>query len=347
MPEFPAGDLDFSRDFCYNRGMREKIIPIVFVTSTFLVGCTTTVAETELPKLTSPVQESVVNVSIPEDISTFEELWPTTFSRKELGHSALIVMEEYFASNESTECQWEGKRFSEKQLDISQELDLIVDEFVVTFCNELQDDPILMTGNYFFAKETLAELDRQTDEHGGICGGSAGSGGSSGCALFHSAWVKQMNPEMMMGVAAHELFHNVQDSVNPGKPTWRTPTDSEHFIPMWLIEGAAVTYQAAVIDHLGLGDYFMYDGGSSMLLTSPKTNINMELIEQGWSGEVYVVGQFATEYIIANVGFEPMLDIITNVGEGATFEESFEMNVGMSVADFYDKMSSIQISRDR
>lgn len=326
--------------------MRKTLVPTLSVTAFLLVGCATPVANTEITQQAVPAQELVVLAELPENISTFTEPWPETFSRKQLGYSLLEVTEQYFEDNYVEECSWTPSRISESTIDIADDLDLILEEYTNTFCNHLQQDPLMLTGDYFFAKETLATTDRQTDEFGGICGGSASSNGSTGCALFHNVWIKDTRPEMMMGVAAHELFHIVQDAVNPGTPTWRTPPDSESFVPMWFIEGAAVTYQAAVIDHLGLGDYFMYDGGSSMLLRSPKTNINMTLIEQGWSGEVYVVGQFATEYIIANVGFEPMLNIITEVGMGATFKDAFDIHVGMTLDDFYDKMSRIQIVKD-
>lgn len=326
--------------------MRDKVFPILSAAAFFLVGCGTPTIDTDLTQGARPVQEVIVAVEMAENISTFTEPWPETFSRKQLGYSLLEVTEQYFENNYTEECSWSASRVSESPVDIGKDLDLILEEYTNTFCDKLQLDPLMLTGSYPFAKEILANTDRQTDEFGGVCGGMASPNGNAGCALFHNVWVRDMGQDMMMGIAAHELFHIVQDSVNPGRPVWNTPPGSDGFIPMWFIEGSAVTYQAAVIDHLDLGDYFMYDRGSSMLLRYPKTNIDMTLIEQGWSGEVYVVGQFATEYLIANVGFEPMLDIITSVGEGATFEESFEMHVGMSLDSFYDKMSRIQILED-
>jgi hypothetical protein len=328
--------------------MRETISYLLLAAS-LLSGCT---VGSETKALDPDVVDNSSATSFPGRAILVEpepeplEPWPDTFSRKQLGHSLIGVTEEYFARNYTDDCSWTPIRVSESEPEIAYELDQILEEFTNTFCDQLQLDPMMITGDYNFAKETLATTDRQTDEYGGVCGGSSSAGSSIGCALFHNAWIRDAGPEIMMGIAAHELFHIVQDSVNPGTPTWRRPPGDEYFIPMWFIEGTAVTYQAAMIHHLGLGDYSMYQGYSSMLLAHPETNIDMRLIEEGWSSDVYVVGHFATEYIIVNVGFEPMLDIITSVGEGSTFEEAFEMHVGMSLDSFYDKMSRIKMLKD-
>lgn len=49
----------------------------------------------------------------------------------------------------------------------------------------------------------------------------------------------------------------------------------------------------------------------------------------------YTYGALATEYIVASVGIEPLMNIWTLAGQGASFEGAVEEALGVSVQDSY------------
>jgi hypothetical protein len=50
----------------------------------------------------------------------------------------------------------------------------------------------------------------------------------------------------------------------------------------------------------------------------------------------------ASEYIIASIGFQKMLDIWIDYGSSKNFEASFEKVTGISKLAFYEKFESIR-----
>jgi hypothetical protein len=56
----------------------------------------------------------------------------------------------------------------------------------------------------------------------------------------------------------------------------------------------------------------------------------------------YVIGQVATEYIVASVGFQKMLDIFVDYKTTKNFEKSFENVIGISKVTFYEKFDQIR-----
>jgi len=327
--------------------MRETTLSLIVITS-LLSGCTSAPEVQEQDNASSRSAAPLLSQSAvvePVAIEPFEP-WSETFSRKQLGTAVMLKMNEYFDANHVDDCKWEGQIHLEKSLSVMTEVESVMEKTVSTFCNILQDDPVTIISSYGFVKTVLEDLDRPTDDHGGICGGP-GAGMNTGCALYHASWVSnRLDGNMIIGVTAHELFHNVQDAMKSGRPFWRTPGHDEMFTPHWFLEGGAVTYQSAMGDYLGYWDYTAYDAYSNMLAASPNTNINLQSLETGGSFDVYVVGQFATEYLVAHIGIDGLLNIIPKIDNGKTFDESFESVVGMSLEDFYAKMSRIQIIND-
>ena len=56
----------------------------------------------------------------------------------------------------------------------------------------------------------------------------------------------------------------------------------------------------------------------------------------------YNIGQVATEYIIASIGFQKMLDIWIDYATTRNFEKSFERVTGISKIAFYEKFDQIR-----
>ena len=326
--------------------MRETTLSLIVITS-LLSGCATAPEVQEQGDASSRsaaplLLQTVVAEPAPEPF----EPWSETFSRKQLGVAVMAKMNEYFDSNNVDDCEWDGQIYLEKDISAIAEVESVMEKTISTFCNTLQDDPVTIISSYGFVKTVLEDLDRPTDDHGGICG-IPGAGVNTGCALYHSSWVSnRLDHDMIIRVAAHELFHNVQDVMKSGRPFWRTPNSDEMFTPHWFLEGGAVTYQSVVGDYLGYWDHSVEESFSGMLAASPNTNIDLQSLERGGGSDVYVVGRLATEYLVAHIGMDGLLSIIPQIDNGKTFGESFESIVGMSLEDFYAKMSRIQLVDD-
>jgi hypothetical protein len=50
----------------------------------------------------------------------------------------------------------------------------------------------------------------------------------------------------------------------------------------------------------------------------------------------------ATEYIVASIGFQKVLDIFVDFGKSNDFEKSFESVTGISKQSFYEKFDLIR-----
>ena len=56
----------------------------------------------------------------------------------------------------------------------------------------------------------------------------------------------------------------------------------------------------------------------------------------------YNIGQVATEYLVASIGFQKMLDILADYGGTKNFEKSFESVTGISKATFYERFDQVR-----
>ena len=58
----------------------------------------------------------------------------------------------------------------------------------------------------------------------------------------------------------------------------------------------------------------------------------------------YIAGQLATEYLVASVGFQKMLDIWTDFKSTKSFEKSFMNVIGISKEAFYEKFEKSRVN---
>jgi len=137
---------------------------------------------------------------------------------------------------------------------------------------------------------------------------------------------------------AHEYFHLVQGAL--------TSKESKRRIPVWFLEGTAefVGYSVAA---LAMGATYI-EGREKMLSYSPPNYpVNDNAISDyevliGRPGQQtyiypYHIGQVATEYIVASIGFQKILDIWTDYNITNNFETSFKNITGLDKKDFYEK----------
>lgn len=277
----------------------------------------------------------------------FQNPWPREFSRSELVESAQFRAFEFLEANSSQRCDHVSKVIFQDQSEIAAEISAIADSIVASFCADLAFDIYVVVGDYAFLTEQLARNQLRTDDFGGICGVEFVPSSMWGCALYETAWFDSRHPEeSLRGLAAHEVFHLVQDSISPDPPSFRTPPGSPQRVPNWLTEGSASFIQAAIPDFLGTDDYVAFVKGSSSLRPGKKVGIDLSSLEEGWSSEVYSVGHFASEYLVANSSIDALMDVWRLRDKGMSFPDAFAQSFGIPLEEFYNVMEEIQLAEN-
>ena len=152
---------------------------------------------------------------------------------------------------------------------------------------------------------------------------------------------------------AHEYFHLVQanlSATSTGVQIKSDQSDSVNAFPAWFIEGTADFVGFAVGALSQNASY--WDGRARMLsYAPPRESTNRNSIADyelriccgnDTPTYPYNIGQVASEYIIASVGFQKMLDIFTDYSSSRNFEKSFEKVTGISKISFYEKFDQIR-----
>lgn len=153
------------------------------------------------------------------------------------------------------------------------------------------------------------------------------------------------------GLLAHEYFHLVQSQMS-NLESQRVIRDgyqeSDHLFPAWLIEGSA-NFVGASVSALALGGTYWEGREVSLTYAPPGDSINSHSLEDyeirngpGNNSPTfpYIVGQVATEYLVASVGFQKTLNIWLSFKETKDFKKSFEKAIGISVEDFYKRFEA-------
>jgi hypothetical protein len=114
-------------------------------------------------------------------------------------------------------------------------------------------------------------------------------------------------------------------------------------IPRWLIEGSANYYAIYVNQKLKLSTY--QEVRKSQLSDSTYNKNQIESLHQydylaKPELNPYGIGQAATEYLVASVGFESLLNIFKYTNSEGNFSAGFKKAVGISIEDFYLKFNS-------
>jgi hypothetical protein len=152
---------------------------------------------------------------------------------------------------------------------------------------------------------------------------------------------------------AHEYFHLVQISLQKSKfgiPIKGGDKNSANALPAWLVEGTAefVGYSVGALSQ----NSSYWNGRAKMLSYAPqspmtgKNSIADYEIRTCCGNDTptypYNIGLVATEYIVASIGFQKMLDIFVDFGTSKDFEKSFEKITGISKTEFYEKFDEIR-----
>ena len=134
---------------------------------------------------------------------------------------------------------------------------------------------------------------------------------------------------------AHELFHNVQFALGgrnqaPGHP---------NYVPRWLMEGSANYFGFYIVEKLALDTY--QTGRRQQVNTNPSYRTVVPLIQyDNFNSDPYGIGQAASEYLIASVGFENFLNIWKYTKSENSFLQGFRKATGIELSDFYSKFEA-------
>jgi hypothetical protein len=154
---------------------------------------------------------------------------------------------------------------------------------------------------------------------------------------------------------AHEYFHLVQSNLSLAKPNEGsrvkgTSPESANGFPAWFLEGTAefVGYSVGALAQ----NASYWEGRPMMLSYSPREeSINKNAISDyeirtccGNNSPTYPyhIGQIATEFIVASIGFQKMLDIWIDYATTKNFEKSFQTVTGITKEAFYEKFEQLR-----
>lgn len=134
---------------------------------------------------------------------------------------------------------------------------------------------------------------------------------------------------------AHEIFHTVQFALAGPNVGGNSPLH----IPRWLMEGSANYFGFYVADRLGFDVY--QTGRNQQVNTNPAYKTVVPLAKyDDFASDPYGIGQAASEYLIASVGFEKFLNIWKFTKSESSFVEGFKKAIGISIYDFYAKFEA-------
>jgi hypothetical protein len=134
---------------------------------------------------------------------------------------------------------------------------------------------------------------------------------------------------------AHELFHNVQFALNGPNQAPSHP----NYVPRWLMEGSANYFGFYIVDKLALGTY--QEGRKGQVNNNSNYTSVVPLVQyDNFNSDPYGIGQAASEYLIASVGFENFLNIWKFTKSEGSFTRGFAKAIGIELSEFYAKFEA-------
>ena len=140
----------------------------------------------------------------------------------------------------------------------------------------------------------------------------------------------------MSQTPGHEFFHAIQEML--AAPNLAGPTGEK--VPNWYWEGPAMFVGQQTAGVLGFADYTTlgrpsmtnrYKNGNPINRSSNLSEIkaNNGVIDP------YAIGFAATEFLVAQVGVEKMVNVYVALGLGITFDAAFKQGTGIDFVGFY------------
>jgi hypothetical protein len=313
---------------------------------------------------TEPVTTTATTLPEPDP---FDQKWPTEFRRAQLTSRARQVMSDFF------EAQTKKPLSHPVTVHIQDTVDTELhpyateagDSLISSFNDYLQSPTHIFVGTSVRwlierARELNVALPPSSQYGAGMPRSqnipfenwgpdSFPDGTGSGWAYEQMAWVGYepglWSKEVLALVTAHEAFHSVHLSLDGGNLFANVamgdndPTNR----PRWFIEGTANFFSYILLDSMGTKKYVPdIQRGDARL----DDFLGLATYENWFSPEeAYSYGQIAVEYLVANVGVDPVMQIFIQIGNGDLFPDAFETTIGMTTKDFYELFDAHVIIR--
>ena len=274
--------------------------------------------------------------------------WSTTFETESMIQAAINKTDKYFgvvSPNSSYELTFEENLLGSNRLWIIDVLDYVNGSFSK---HNIKKVKAFIGTTHKWSKEILEESNLWVGDPRGTfpC-----SDGKEDVYCVDKNIILIVRSDNFWGsgprsTVAHEFFHTVQYSLTGPQFTVHggPMTDlSSKRIPRWLIEGSANYYAIYVNQKLKLSTY--QEVRKSQLSDSTYNKNQIESLHQydylaKPKLNPYGIGQAATEYLVASVGFESLLNIFKYTNSEGNFSAGFKKAVGISIEDFYLKFNS-------
>lgn len=154
-----------------------------------------------------------------------------------------------------------------------------------------------------------------------------------------------------ISVPAHEFFHTVQASLSSENGIGNQNIQQTKLtLPVWLDEGSAnfvgffTTNQMQIVDYFNARRMQVNNNPNYKVVYPLSDYIGRGNAADGTYLDPYGIGQVATEYLVASVGFKALIDIYKNYKESKNFPSAFQQAVGISIEDFYSKFEAARSS---
>ena len=271
--------------------------------------------------------------------------WPSDFSRKELIDSALTRMYEYVQVQPDGEVarpailHFEDGLPSEQQVVIQS---LTARSMEVIGSDTYPEGVHVVVGQSKYLVDVLNGI-KPASFVASFCGNDGAEAGDilfcAGSDIAMIRYGRLIDTGVLessgswVSIVPHEIFHTFQDFHREkfGEPEGLGE-------PIWMSEGSAQFFGYAVTHIAGVSSYYVSPWEWYYYLPNPEVGLAGYINRPPfpYPPEEYWMGQMATEYIVASLGFEALLDIYREYGNSGNFDAAFEAVTELSLAEFYE-----------
>jgi len=292
---------------------------------------------------------AVLATSGPSNLQSGETFdpWSSEFEQEDLVQASLKETDTFFGQvypSDDYELIFEPSVSEATRLWMSEMLSFVNGAFIDS---EVQDVKAFVGTSHEWAKESLESRELWVGQPGSPYPCSNGTGdvfcADKNIILIISDRSDDSWKSGFSSVMAHEYFHTVQYSLTGpqftvhGGPT----TDlSSKKVPRWLFEGSAHFFGFYVSEKLNFSKY-RYEREFEVTEESYLNNQLQPLERYDFDKDPdlnpYGIGQVATEYLVASVGFESLLNIFRYTNSEGNFNAGFKKATGIELSDFYTR----------
>jgi hypothetical protein len=278
--------------------------------------------------------------------------WSKSVTRSDIASQSQVEFEKWKAKQKPDASEY--KSFIDPSLnkeDINAMLSAELE--AVKYLNKYLDAPYysFVSSSSSWIKSTIKTNNLNIPQADYLCGPEDKTNSIIGCSNSRNAGFVIVNSSAVKNniygsaVGAHEYFHVFQHKMvfgsNSSKPNVGINGD---MIPAWFLEGSADWVGTTFYNSYHNLEYNKVRGAYEQYFSLDRPLEEYRLNMPGTKGYLYpyTIGRYATEVIVANVGFEAFLNIFIDFNKTDSFAKSFENATSIPLKDFYEYFESIR-----